>query len=162
MDDMNVRTGLGQDSHPFEAEQSGKLLKLAGIVFEGERGLKGNSDADVLLHALTNAISGITCRNVMGAVTDAMCSAGIVDSREYVKEALKGLGKLKLTHVSVSLECAKPKIAPKVGAMREALADLLEMSVLDIGITATSGEGLTAFGRGEGIQALVIVTAMEP
>jgi 2-C-methyl-D-erythritol 2,4-cyclodiphosphate synthase len=158
---MIVRTGLGQDSHPFEGPESNKPLKLGGLIFEAERGLKGNSDADVVLHALTNAISGVSCRNVMGSVSDAMCESGILDSREYVKEALKSLGKLTLSHVSISLECSHPKIAPKVGVMREALAELLGLSVLDIGITATSGEGLTAFGRGEGIQALVIVTAME-
>jgi 2-C-methyl-D-erythritol 2,4-cyclodiphosphate synthase len=158
---MNVRTGLGQDSHRFETAPSGKELRLAGVFFEGEEALEGNSDADVVLHALCNAISGVTGRNVLGAVSDAMSNAGVNDSREYVKEALKSLGSLRLTHVSISLECARPKITPKIGAMREALAELLSLAVLDIGITATSGEGLTAFGRGEGIQALVIVTAVE-
>lgn len=158
---MIVRTGVGQDSHRFEASSTAKPLKLAGVVFESETALDGNSDADVILHALCNAIGGVTGRNVLGAISDAMCNSGTTDSREYVKEALKSLGKLRLTHVSVSLECAKPKITPKIGAMREALADLLGLSVLDIGISATTGEGLTAFGKGEGIQAFVIVTAME-
>jgi 2-C-methyl-D-erythritol 2,4-cyclodiphosphate synthase len=90
-----------------------------------------------------------------------MCEAGIRDSREYLKTALKSLGGLRIVHVSVSLECAKPKIARYVGVMRESLAEMLGLGVLDIGITATSGEHLTAFGKGEGIQALVIVTAME-
>jgi 2-C-methyl-D-erythritol 2,4-cyclodiphosphate synthase len=158
---MIVRTGLGQDSHRFEAQPTGKLLKLGGVVFEGEPALQGNSDADVVLHALANAISGVTGHNVIGAISDSMCSAGISDSREYVKVALKSIGALRITHVSVSLECAKPKIAHYVGVMREAIAELLGLGVLDVGITATSGEGLTSFGKGEGIQALVIVTVME-
>ena len=158
---MKIRTGLGQDSHRFEAEKSGKALKLGGVIFENEKALAGNSDADVVLHALCNAISGVTGHNVLGAITDSMCQAGISDSREYVKTALKSLGGMRITHVSVSLECAKPKIAGHVGVMREALAELLGLGVLDIGVTSTSGEGMTAFGKGEGIQALVIVTAVE-
>jgi 2-C-methyl-D-erythritol 2,4-cyclodiphosphate synthase len=157
---MKVRTGLGQDSHRFEAK-AGKPLKLAGIVFEGENGLEGNSDADVVLHALANAISGITGRNIMGEVSDAMCQAGVSDSAAYVKEALKSLGAMKLTHVSVSLEGKRPHFAKKIGVMRESLASLLNLSVLDIGVSATSGEDLSSFGRGEGLQALVIVTAVE-
>jgi 2-C-methyl-D-erythritol 2,4-cyclodiphosphate synthase len=158
---MNVRTGLGQDSHGFEASQGAKPLKIGGVIFEGEAALQGNSDADVLLHALANAISGVTGRNVIGAVSDAMCKDGISDSREYVKEALKSLGRLRLCHVSASLECAHPKISPKIGVMRESLAELLGLSVLDIGISATRGEGLSSFGKGEGIPAMVIVTAVE-
>jgi 2-C-methyl-D-erythritol 2,4-cyclodiphosphate synthase len=157
---MMVRTGLGQDSHRFEAKL-GKPLKLAGVVFEGEKGLEGNSDADVVLHALANAISSVTGRNVMGAVSDALCEAGITDSGAYVKEALKSLHQVRLTHVAVSLEGKTPQFAPKIGAMRESLAALLSLSVLDIGITATSGEGLTAFGQGLGLQALVLVTAVD-
>lgn len=158
---MNVRTGLGQDSHRFESTESGKPLKLGGVVFEGELGLAGNSDADVVLHALCNAISGVTGHNVLGAITDSMCQAGITDSREYVKTALKSLGGMRITHVSVSLECAKPKIAHHVGIMRVAIAELLGLGVLDIGVTSTSGEGMTPFGKAEGIQAMVIVTAVE-
>ena len=158
---MKVRTGLGQDSHRFESKP-GKPLLLGGVLFEGEPGFEGNSDADVVLHALANAISGVTGRNVMGAVSDAMCEAGVKDSREYVKEAMKSLGNAKISHVSVSIEGARPKISPKVGVMREAIAALLGVAVLDVGVTATSGEGLTAFGKGEGLQALVIVTTQEP
>src|SRR5688572_3585664 len=101
---MKIRTGLGQDSHRFEAEKTGKVLKLGGVVFEGERALEGNSDADVVLHALCNAISGVTGHNVLGAITDSMCKAGITDSREYVKTALKSLGGMRITHVSVRSE----------------------------------------------------------
>jgi 2-C-methyl-D-erythritol 2,4-cyclodiphosphate synthase len=158
---MNVRTGLGTDSHRFEDSPRGKELILGGVRFEGQAALEGNSDADVVLHALCNAISGVTGDNVLGAKTDAMCQAGIRDSQAYVKEVLKSLGTLRISHVSVSMECAKPKISPKVDAMRLSIAKLLGLKPEDVGITATSGEGLTACGRGEGIQASVIVTALE-
>jgi 2-C-methyl-D-erythritol 2,4-cyclodiphosphate synthase len=159
---MNVRTGLGQDSHRFESEGEDKPLLLAGVGIEGAPGLEGNSDADVVLHALVNAISGVTGVVVLGKKTDEMSQAGINDSREYVKEALKHLGALKLTHVSVSLECQRPKIAHHIDEMRASMAALLGLTLRDIAISATSGEGLTSFGKGLGIQALVIVTAMEP
>lgn len=155
------RTGLGQDSHRFEAKASGKALRLAGVVFEGQPALEGNSDADVVLHALVNAITGVTGVVVLGPRTDEMCKAGVTDSAEYVREALKHLGPLRLTHVSVSLECQRPKIGPQIEAMCRSLEGLLGLSLADVTLTATSGEGLTAFGRGEGIQAMVIVTAVE-
>ena len=161
MADIIVRTGLGQDSHRFEAAPSGKVLTLAGLVFEHEPALEGNSDADVVLHALCNAITGVHGVVVLGKRTDELCREGITDSREYVKETLEHLGRIKLTHVSVSIECLRPKIAPRIDAMRQSLAELLTLDYRDIAITAHSGEGLTAFGRGEGIQAMVIVTAHE-
>jgi 2-C-methyl-D-erythritol 2,4-cyclodiphosphate synthase len=63
--------------------------------------------------------------------------------------------------VSVSLECLRPKIAPALDAMRRSLAGLLGLDYRDVAVTAHTGEGLTAFGRGEGILATVIVTAQE-
>ena len=158
---MKVRTGLGQDTHRFEPEGSAKPLLIGGIPFEGCPGLEGNSDADVLLHALVNALSGIHGTVVLGPVTDALCKAGVRDSREYVRESLKHLKKGTLSHVSVSLECKRPKIGPKIDALRLSLADLLGLRTSDVCVTAHTGEGLTAFGRGEGIAATVIVTAVE-
>ncbi len=161
MPDNIVRTGLGQDSHAFERSPSGKLLKLAGVVFEEERALEGNSDADVVLHALCNALTGVHGVVVLGKATDELSKAGKNDSAEYVKLALSYLGSLKLSHVSVSLECLRPKIVPKVDEMRRNLAKILGLDYRDVAITAHTGEGLTAFGRGEGILASVMVTAQE-
>ncbi|MES2202488.1 MAG: 2-C-methyl-D-erythritol 2,4-cyclodiphosphate synthase [candidate division FCPU426 bacterium] len=157
---MIVRTGLGQDSHRFEAKP-GKPLLLAGVLFNGETGLEGNSDADLVYHALANAVSGVTGHNVIGAVSDAMCAAGVKDSAEYVRAALKSLGKLKICHVSVSVEGRHPKMAPQIGAMRENIGRLLGLDVHSVAFTSTTGEDLTSFGRGEGLQALVLVTAVE-
>ena len=157
---MRVKTGLGQDSHPFDTESTTKSLVLGGIVFPWGRPLQGNSDADVVLHALTNAISGVTGVNILGKVSDELClQQGITDSRVYVQEALKHLGHWQICHVSLSIECKIPKISPKIEEMKVSIAQLLNLSVQDVGITATSGEELTAFGRGEGIQVFCIVTA---
>ena len=157
---MHVATGLGQDSHRFEDVPSGKPLRIGGVTFEGPA-LEGNSDADVLLHALVNALTGLHGQVVLGPVTDALCQAGERDSAAYVAEALKHLGPLRLSHCSCSLECLKPKLGPQIPALRARLAELLDLPLRHVAVTAHSGEGLTAFGRGEGVQASVILTALE-
>jgi len=159
---MIVKTGLGQDSHKFDPENKEKKLVLGGIIFENEPPLQGNSDADVILHSITNAISGITGINILGEVSDKMClQQGITNSKVYVAEALKYLNDFKISHLSISIECQKPKITPKIKAIKESLSNLLNLSESDIGITATSGENLTPFGKGEGIQVLSIITAVK-
>ncbi len=158
---MFVKTGLGQDSHRFDFDNKTKKLILGGVVFEGEPPLQGNSDADVVLHALCNAISGVTGVNILGEVSDVLSQEhGIIDSRVYVQEALNFLKNWHLCHLSCSIECKRPKITPKIAEMKASLSELLGLNKEDIGITATSGEGLTAFGCGEGIQVLCIVTVM--
>jgi 2-C-methyl-D-erythritol 2,4-cyclodiphosphate synthase len=153
------KTGIGQDSHRFEADGSKKPLVLGGVHISGCPGLLGNSDADVVLHALTNAISGISNENILGKKTDKMCLEGIKDSAEYVKVAVETLHECRITHVSVAIEGKRPILFPHIDPMKKSIAKLLGLKTSDVGITATSGEGLTAFGRGEGLQAFVVVSA---
>jgi len=154
-----MKVGIGQDSHRFDFEDKGKKLVLAGVVFENHTPLSGNSDADVVLHAVTNAISGVTGVNILGKIADKMClEEGITDSSAYLKEALKYLGDKKIVHLSISIECSTPKISPRIDEMKKSLSRLLDIDISDIGITATTGEGLTAFGQGLGIQVFSIVT----
>ena len=131
---------------------------IGGIVFNNVQALAGNSDADVVLHAICNAMSGVTGVNILGKITDEMCQSGITDSREYVKEAMKYLDNFQISNVSISIECKKPKISPRIDEMKISIAQLLKIDTMDIGITATTGEGLTDFGRGLGIQAFVVIT----
>ncbi len=157
---MKFKVGIGQDSHRLEKGEK-RALMLGGIEIPSDLSLQGNSDADLVLHALCNAISGISGKVIIGPYTDKLClEKGITDSVEYVKETLKTLKKYKITHVSVAIECVKPKIVPHIDKMRSKLAAILNIKIEDVGITATSGEGLTSFGQGNGIQAFVIVTAM--
>lgn len=153
-----IKVAIGQDSHRFDFDDPNKKLVLGGVVFDGPA-LKGNSDADVVLHALTNAISGITGVNILGETADKICLVeGITDSSVYVREALKYFNG-RICHVSFSIECLKPKITPKIPDMKRSIADLLNISEEDIGITATTGEGLTDFGKGLGIQCFCILAA---
>ena len=152
-----MKCAIGQDSHRFDLENINKKLILGGIVFEGYPGLLGNSDADVVLHAITNAISGITCKNILGEVADKLCKEGITDSEEYLKEALKYLSE-KIVHLSISIECKTPKITPKIEEMRKNIARILEIEENCVGITATTGEELTEVGKGNGISVICILT----
>ena len=152
-----MKCAIGQDSHRFDLENINKKLILGGIVFEGYPGLLGNSDADVVLHAITNAISGITCKNILGEVADKLCKEGITDSQEYLKEALKYLSE-KIVHLSISIECKTPKITPKIEEMRKNIARILEIEENCVGITATTGEELTEVGKGNGISVICILT----
>jgi 2-C-methyl-D-erythritol 2,4-cyclodiphosphate synthase len=158
---FSMKVGIGMDSHRFDFEDKEKKLVLAGVVFEGHPPLKGNSDADVVLHSITNAISGVTCVNILGDIADKMClEEGITDSRAYLAEALKHLNGSRIVHLSVSIECKTPKISPRIPEMSENLQRLLDLPPNCIGITATSGEGLTPFGQGLGIQVFSCVTAL--
>ena len=157
---MKVKTGIGLDSHQFVEGESDRVLVLGGLVFEDAPALSGNSDADVILHAVPDAVSGVTGHTVIGAVADAMCKEGITDSKEYLKLALVDLGNWRISHLSVALECLRPKIDPKVLALRASLAGLLGINDSDVCITATTGEGLNDCGRGLGIHASAVLTAV--
>jgi 2-C-methyl-D-erythritol 2,4-cyclodiphosphate synthase len=90
-----------------------------------------------------------------------MClKQGITDSRAYLAQAMESLGNYRIVHVSVAIEGKRPRLEPVIGKIKESVANLLSLQPSDIGMTATTGEGLTAFGRGEGLQVFVIVSAV--
>ncbi|MCL1946548.1 MAG: 2-C-methyl-D-erythritol 2,4-cyclodiphosphate synthase [Chitinivibrionia bacterium] len=155
-----MKTALGQDSHRFETKNLSKPLILGGVQIPNETGLEGNSDADVVLHALTNAVSGITTVNILGKKADELCiEKGIKDSKIYLQKSLEYLNGYKITHISFSVEALKPKLAGYIDKIRENIANLLGISLDCVAMTATTGEGLTDFGKGLGIQVFVIITA---
>ncbi len=154
------RCAIGQDSHKFEP-YCGKPLILGGYALPDCRlSLAANSDGDVVLHALTNAISGITCKNILGAPADALCKQGVTDSKAYLKLALDDLAAMgdTVTHISFTVECKQPHLSAHIPAIRESVAACCGISPDCVGMTATSGEGLTAFGQGLGIAVFCIVT----
>jgi 2-C-methyl-D-erythritol 2,4-cyclodiphosphate synthase len=159
---MIIRTGIGQDSHRFMPEDSSKPCIIAGIIFEDVSGFSANSDGDVVFHAICNAISSLTGELILGAIADDLCSKdGITDSEVYLREAMKTLGSQQVSHVAITIEGNKPRFKEHLLEMRENIARVMEIQVSQVGITATSGEGLTDFGCGDGVQAFAIVTSME-
>ena len=153
-------SAIGQDSHRFEPESSDKPLVLGGMVIPGCVGLEGNSDGDVVLHAITNAVSGLHGVPVLGKIADDLCiKRGVTDSRKYLATALDMLAKFTVIHVSISIEAHRPRLAAHLSAMQLSIGNLLSLPVEHVALTATSGEGLTSFGKGEGINVFAVVSA---
>ncbi len=157
-----IRTGIGQDSHRFLPSDTNKPCVIAGLTFIDAPGFNANSDGDVVLHAICNAISSLTGILILGNIADDLClKDGITDSEVYLKEAMKTLGLQQVTHVAISIEAKKPKFKSRIDEMRQNIARIMHLDISQVGITATSGEGLTDFGCGLGVQAMAIVTTQE-
>lgn len=159
---MRIRTGIGQDSHRFLNPDSSKPLVIGGLIFEDFPGFLANSDGDVVLHAICNAITSLTHVLILGGIADELWQRdGITDSEVYLKEALKTLGKQQVEHVALSIEAKKPHFKERMLEMRTNIARIMGLDVQQVGITATTGEGLTDFGCGDGVQAFCILTTRE-
>ena len=151
-----MRIGIGQDSHPFD---QARPLILGGIEIEGHPGLRANSDGDVIFHALCNALSSSVGKGSLSTYADRLCQQGITDSQEYLKIAhgyVKAQG-YKVVNVSIAIEGKAPPLEKEFSHMKRRISSILGIAAEDIGLTVTSGERLTAFGKGEGIQAIAAV-----
>lgn len=157
-------TVLGQDSHRLMTEKStAQPLVLGGFTIPDEPGFVANSDGDILLHALTNAISNLIGEIVLGAKADELClEQGIRDSRIYLQYALDKLhlqARWQIDFVSFSIQAKKPKLLPFLRDIRQSIAELLALDLEQVMITCTTGEDLTGMGRGEGMEALCLLSA---
>ncbi|MEM1282159.1 MAG: 2-C-methyl-D-erythritol 2,4-cyclodiphosphate synthase [Chlamydiota bacterium] len=156
---MGIKIGIGQDSHRFEREKSTKTCIIAGIEFKDVPGWDANSDGDIVFHAICNAISSVTGTLILGGIADDLClKQGITDSEIYLKEALKTLDGTTIDHIAITLEGKRPKFKSRIEEMKTNVAKVVGIEPSQVGITATTGEELTGFGRGEGVQCLTIVT----
>jgi len=107
---------------------------IGGVHIPGCPGLEGNSDADVVLHALINALSGVSGLNILGKISDDMClRQGITDSKAYLAKAMESLGNYRISHVSIAIEGKRPRFEPVIGKIKESLADLLKIQPSDVG-----------------------------
>jgi len=150
--------GIGRDSHRFSLDAN-RVLVLAGVEIPDVTGVEANSDGDVIVHALCDALESASGGNSFAVYADPMCRDGITDSKEYLKVAIKHLQERGYTinNISVSIQGKAPKIMPIVDKLRQSLSHLTGVVESRIGITATTGEELTAFGRGEGLETIVMV-----
>ncbi len=156
------RTGIGQDSHRFLPEDSTKPCLVGGVIFDGVPGLDADSDGDVVYHALCNAISSLSGVPILGGIARELCGKnGITDSRVYLEEALRTLGAQKIVHVALSIEGMRPHFEKRIGQMKQSIAAVLHIQPTMVGITATSGDGLTDFGCGDGLQCFCILSTVE-
>lgn len=155
-----VLTGIGEDSHCFD--DSGTMT-LGGVKIKDLPKLKANSDGDLILHALFNAISSALGEGSISLTADPMVEQGIIDSSIYLDTLLDIANKrrYRLNNISISLECARPKIDPLTDDIKASLSKMLDVEIRNIGITATSGEKLTSFGKGEGIRCSCVVSLVK-
>ncbi|MBL7055855.1 2-C-methyl-D-erythritol 4-phosphate cytidylyltransferase [Candidatus Woesearchaeota archaeon] len=151
------KLGIGTDSHKFLKK---KALVLGGVEITKEYGFDANSDGDVILHSLFNAISTSIGMKSLGYYADKMFEEGITDSKEYLKFILEKTEKknLKIGNVAIMLEGKKPKIDGHIDKIKKKLSKLLKVKEENIGIAATTGEELTEFGKGKGMYCVCAVT----
>lgn len=156
------RTGIGRDSHRFLPADSSKPCIIAGVIFEGIPGLDAESDGDVAFHSICNAITSLSGVPILGGIAVDLCRKdGITDSQVYLERAIQTLGAQKIVHVSLTLEGKRPHFQEAIDSMRKKIANVLSIPVKEVGITATSGDGLTDFACGEGVQCFCILTTLE-
>jgi len=151
-----LRVGNGFDSHPFDPAGK-KPLRLGGVVVSTELSLKGHSDADALLHALTDALLGAVGEPDIGSLfppSDARWKNA--DSAIFLKEALKRVRQkgFVLLNADCTIVCDRPKISPHRGRIQKNLAALLGVAPSAVGVKAKSCEG---FCGGEGVAVFCTV-----
>lgn len=156
------RTGIGQDSHRFLSSDSSKPCIIGGIIFEDVPGLDAESDGDIVYHAMCNAITSLTGMPILDGIAKDLCRKdGITDSQVYLEKALATLGGQKIVHIALSIEGKRPYFEEKIDAMKKQIASVLGVSDSSVGITAISGDGLTDFGCGDGLQCICIMTTVQ-
>jgi 2-C-methyl-D-erythritol 4-phosphate cytidylyltransferase/2-C-methyl-D-erythritol 2,4-cyclodiphosphate synthase len=161
----DVRTGKGYDVHRLVAPKASRPLKLCGISVPHEKTLEGHSDADVALHALTDALLATVCDGDIGmhfSPKDARWKNA--DSAAFLAHAAALIAQAEgaIMHVDVTIVCEAPKIAPHREKMRARVAEILALPVQRVSVKATTTEGLGFTGRGEGIAAEAVATVRLP
>lgn len=158
---MDIRTGNGFDVHRFGA---GDHVVLCGVKVPHDRGLQGHSDADVGMHAVTDAIYGALCRGDIGQhfpPSDPQWKGAASDIfLRHACDLARNTG-FMISHVDCTLICEFPKISPVAQAMRDAMAGFMGLDVDCVSVKATTSERLGFTGRGEGIAAIATVTLVK-
>ncbi len=154
---MTSRVGIGYDLHRLV---EGRALILGGVTVKYHLGLEGHSDADVLVHALIDAMLGAAALRDIGAhfPPDDEQYLGI-SSLELLKRAKDMLGRKRwgVLNADSVIIAEEPKLTPYIDRMRENIANVLDIPVSRVSVKATTTEGLGVCGRGEGIAAQAVV-----
>lgn len=154
--------GIGYDVHQLV---TGRKLILGGVEIPHIKGLEGHSDADVLMHAVCDAVLGALGKGDIGTFfpnTDPRWRNAA--SRIFLEEAARQIqfDNAKLINVDATLMAQEPKITPHVARMKRNIADALGLDERKIGIKATTNEQLGFIGRGEGIAAMAVASVYFP
>ena len=153
-----IRCGIGYDVHRLA---KGRKLILGGVEIAHSRGLEGHSDADVLSHAIADALLGAIGAGDIGQhfpnTDESIRGISSIDILRHVK-ALLAKNKARAINVDATILAETPKIAPHIPEMRKIVAQAIRLDESRVGIKATTNEGLGAIGRKEGIAAMAIAT----
>ena len=156
-----MRIGFGYDSHRFE---EGRRLVLGGVEFPGETGLKGHSDADVLIHAIIDALLGAAALGDIGShFPDTDPKGKDADSAkllEAVVKEIRGAG-YQIGNVDATVICERPKIGPRVAEIRTRLSQLLNLSTSQLSIKGKTNEKMDDVGAGVGIEVHAVALIEE-
>lgn len=151
-----MRSGIGFDVHRFA---DGRRLILGGVEFEGESGLLGHSDADVVTHAVMDALLGAAGLGDIGQHfpddDEAWRDASSLELLGDVVAKLESAN-YQVVNIDVSVVAERPRLGPRIDAMRERLGGVLRVGPQFVSIKATTAEGLGALGRAEGIAAWAV------
>ena len=157
------RTGAGFDVHRFDEAGSAKEIMLGGIAIPHTYALIGHSDADVALHAITDALFGALAEGDIGdhfpPSDDAHKDRPSADFLSHAV-ALAGKKQARISHIDLTLICEKPKIGPHRDAMRARIAEICGIETSRVSVKATTTEGLGFTGRSEGLAAQALVTVL--
>lgn len=157
MSKIPVRVGSGYDVHRFE---EGRELWLGGILIPFEKGLKGHSDADVLLHAIADAMLGaLALRDIGYHFPDTSEDFLGIDSKVLLGKVNELIGKsgYRIGNIDATIVAERPKINPHIPKMQQTIAEVLAIEPDQVSIKATTNERMGAIGREEGIMALATV-----
>ena len=152
------RSGIGYDVHRLA---TGRKLILGGVEIAHSRGLEGHSDADVLSHAIADALLGAVAAGDIGQhfpnTDESIRGMSSIEILRRVS-AILAEKKARVANVDATVIAEAPKIAPHLPAMRKVIAQAIDADESRIGIKATTNEGLGAIGRSEGIAAMAVAT----
>jgi 2-C-methyl-D-erythritol 2,4-cyclodiphosphate synthase len=156
-----MRIGIGYDIHKFE---KGRRLILGGVEISGETGLGGHSDADVLLHAIMDALLGAAGLGDIGCFfsPDDPAYAG-ADSRKLLAQTSQMIAQVgyAVWNVDATIIAERPRLSPHIRSMRQRIADTLDLDEARISVKATTNEGIGGIGRGKAIAALAVALLQE-
>jgi 2-C-methyl-D-erythritol 2,4-cyclodiphosphate synthase len=154
-----MRVGSGHDSHRLEP---GRPLILGGVRIDHPRGLAGHSDADVVLHAVTDALLGAAGLGDIGEhFPDTDPKWHGADSALFLNEALAKLSRQRVVNLDVTIFAQEPKLGPHKHAIRSNLAKLLHVAESAVNVKAKTGEGVGHIGRAEAIACHAVVLINE-
>jgi len=155
---VSALSGIGYDSHRLAA---GRRLVIGGVEIEHEQGLAGHSDADVLAHAVIDALLGAAGLGDIGEhFPDDDERFKEADSMQLLAQVVASVRErgLQIVNMDCTLVMERPKLGPHRAAIREALAGTLGLTPQRVNVKASTGEGIGFVGRGEGVAALAVVS----